>query len=85
MTRVMMLQHRVSRMRSAWVQKSIRGSNISGELSTKCRIDSEFGATAATRGSPGGGSSGSIWVSVYQSVICFGTYHLAVDRAGWQP
>ena len=41
-TRVMMLQHRVSRMRRAWVQNIITGSKISGEERIKCRMESGF-------------------------------------------
>lgn len=57
MTRVMMLQHLVSRMRSAWVQKRMTGSKIGVEDSTKCRIESERGGAAP--GSLASGSSGS--------------------------
>lgn len=41
MTRVMILQHRVSRIRRACVQKSMMGSKMAGEDKIKLRIESE--------------------------------------------
>lgn len=43
-TRVIMLQQRVSCMRRTWVQNMITGSRMSGELRTKWRIDADGGA-----------------------------------------
>lgn len=40
-TRVIMLQQRVSRMRRACVQKSMTGSKIPGDDRTKVRMDSD--------------------------------------------
>jgi hypothetical protein len=83
MTRVIMLQHRVSRIRSAWVQKSITGSNISVEESTKCLIESDSaGGGRGTLGSAGS-SSGSIdsGISLVDKLIVLGLC-LAPPRCG---